>query len=198
VVETNDRGALHLHGLLWLDGNLGLADLVRDMANPAEGEYQSRVKGFVDEVFTATLNEALAKEAAESGKKTTLVEPELTRDAEWLSKEFEREANFAASRCQVHHHTATCVKYSIKEALRVGLTKCKTQLCRFRAPWRLVPETGFTDDGLLEVKRDHPMVNQVAKQFPKNFPYVLVVFRRPKGNSRARWGGENAAAAYLY
>jgi hypothetical protein len=160
TVETNDRGALHLHGLLWLDGNLALADLVRDMANPHEGEYRSKVKSFVDDVFTATLDEALAKEALERGKKTTVVEPELMYDADWLSMEFEREANFVASRCQVHHHTATCVKYSIKEALKTGLEKCRVQLCRFRAPWTLVPETGFTDDGLLEVKRDHQMVNQ--------------------------------------
>jgi hypothetical protein len=160
TVETNDRGALHLHGLLWLDGNLGLPDLVRDMANPEEGEYRSKVKSFVGDVFTETLNEALAKEAAQSGKKTTVVESEMMQDAEWLSRGFEREANFVASRCQVHHHSATCVKYSIKEVIRVGLRNSRTQLCRFRAPWKLVPETGFTDDGLLEVKRDHPMVNQ--------------------------------------
>jgi hypothetical protein len=160
TIETNDRGALHLHGLLWLDGNLDLADLVRDMANPDEGEYRSKVKSFVDDVFTATLNEALAKEATESGKKITAVEPELMHDAEWLSGELEREANFVASRCQVHHHTATCVKYSIKDVLKAGVDKARAQLCRFRAPWRIVAETGFTDDGLLEVKRDHQMVNQ--------------------------------------
>ncbi len=147
--------------LLWPEGNLGLADIVRDMANPDEGEYREKVKSFVGDVFTETLNEALAKEAAESGKKTTVVEPELMHDAEWLLRGFEREANFIASRCQVHHHSATCVKYSIKEFMKVGLGKTRTQLCRFRAPWRLVPETGFTDDGLLEVKRDHPMVNSV-------------------------------------
>ncbi|KAL2127504.1 hypothetical protein VTI74DRAFT_10627 [Chaetomium olivicolor] len=130
------------------------------MANPDEGEYRSKVKSFVDDVFTLTLDEALVKEALESGKKTTLVEPELVHDAEWLSGEFEREANFVASRCQVHHHTATCVKYSIKQAMKAGAEKCRAQLCRFRAPWKLVPETSFTEDGLLEIKRDHEMVNQ--------------------------------------
>jgi hypothetical protein len=160
AMETNDRGALHLHGMLWLDGNLDMANLVRDMANPDEGEYRSKVKSFVDDVFTATLDEALAKEAMDSGKKTTVVESELIHDAEWLSGEFEREANFVASRCQVHHHTATCVKYSIKQVLKAGVEKARAQLCRFRAPWKLVPETSFTEDGLLEIKRDHDMVNQ--------------------------------------
>jgi hypothetical protein len=149
-----------MHGMLWLDANLDLADLVRDMANPDEGDYRSKVKKFVDDVFTATLDDDLAKEAADGGKKVTVVEPELMHDAGWLAEGFEREANFVASRCQVHHHTATCVKYSMKEVLKAGVEKTRAQLCRFRAPWKLVPETTFTEDGLLEVKRDHPMVNQ--------------------------------------
>jgi hypothetical protein len=184
TIETNDRGALHLHGLLWLDGNLDLADLVRDMANPDEGEYRSKVKSFVDDVFTATLNEALAKEATESGKKITAVEPELMHDAEWLSGELEREANFVASQCQVHHHTATCVKYSIKDVLKAGVDKARAQLCRFRAPWRIVAETGFTDDGLLEVKRDHQMVNQYNQSMAVGLRHnidISPIFTRKKG-----------------
>ncbi|KAF6528270.1 hypothetical protein HZS61_008572 [Fusarium oxysporum f. sp. conglutinans] len=182
--QTNDRGALHLHGLLWLHGNLALSDLVRHMTDPDEGEYRSKVKSFVDDIFTATLNEALAKEVVECGKKTTVVEPELMHDAEWLSRAFKREANFIASRCQVHHHTATCVKYSIKEVLKAGLAKCRTQLCRFRAPWRLVPETGFTDDGLLEVKRDHHMVNQYNQSMAIGLRHnhdVSMILTRKKG-----------------
>jgi hypothetical protein len=184
AMETNDRGALHLHGLLWLDGNLELANLVRDMAKPDEGEYRSKVKSYVDAVFTATLDEALAKEAMESGKKTTVVEPELIRDAEWLSGEFEREANFVASRCQVHHHTATCVKYSIREVLKAGVGKARAQLCRFRAPWKLMPETCFTDDGLLEVKRDHQMVNQYNKSMAIGLRHntdISLILTRKKG-----------------
>ncbi|KJZ68253.1 hypothetical protein HIM_12357 [Hirsutella minnesotensis 3608] len=36
TVETNERGSLHLHGLLWLHGNIQLPNLMDDMANPAE------------------------------------------------------------------------------------------------------------------------------------------------------------------
>jgi hypothetical protein len=81
---------------------------------PRRGRDRSKVKCFIDDVFTATLDEAPAKEAVDYGKKTTLVEPELMQDVEWLSMEFEHEATFIASPCQVHHHTATYVKYSIK------------------------------------------------------------------------------------
>ncbi|GAB1319513.1 hypothetical protein MFIFM68171_09723 [Madurella fahalii] len=148
---------LLLHTIRGRDGEAARAFL---QALTTSLQVANSVKSFVDDVFTATLDEALAKEATESGKKTTMVEPELMHDAGWPSGEFQREANFAASRCQVYHHTATCVKYSIKEVLKSGAEKCGAQLCRFRAPWKLVPETSFTDDGLLEVKRDHPMVNQ--------------------------------------
>ncbi len=184
TVETNDRGALHLHGLLWLDGNLALADLVRDMANPEEEEYRSKVKSFVEDVFTATLDESLAKEALDCGKKTTVVEPELMHNGPWLLVGFEGEANFIASRCQIHHHTATCVKYSIKEALKAGPGKCRMQLCRFRAPWKLVPETGFTEDGLLEVKRDHQMVNQYNQSMAIGLRHnhdISLILTRKKG-----------------
>lgn len=146
--------------MLWLDGNLDLADLVRDMANPDKEDYRCKVKEFVDDIFTATLVDDLAKEEADGGKKATVVEPQLMHDAAWLAEGFKREANFVASRRQVHHHTATCLKYSMKEVLKAGVEKTRAQLCRFRAPWKLVPETTFTEDGLLEVKRDHPMVNQ--------------------------------------
>lgn len=184
TVETNDRGALHLHGMLWLEGNLPFPDLVRDMANPDEKEYQSKFRSFVDDVFTETLNESLAREAMKCGKKTTVVEAELVHNTEWLSTEFEREANFVASRCQVHHHSATCVKYSIKKALKEGLAKCRTQLCRFRAPWRLVSETGFSDDGLLEVKRDHQMVNRYNQSMAVGLRHnhdVSLILTRKKG-----------------
>jgi len=77
TVETNDRGALYLYGLLWLDGNLALADLVKDIANPDNEEYRSKVKSFVEDIFTATLDESLVEEAYNSGKRTTIIEPEL-------------------------------------------------------------------------------------------------------------------------
>ncbi|KAK3358122.1 hypothetical protein B0T25DRAFT_567360 [Lasiosphaeria hispida] len=101
------------------------------------------------------LNETLAKEMVECGKKTIVVELELMEDVGWLLREFEYEANFVASYYQVHHYTAMCVKYSIKEVLKQGVAKCRTQLCWFWASWKLVPETGFIGDGLLKVKRDH-------------------------------------------
>ena len=186
TVETNDRGAFHLHGLLWLDGNLELANLVRDMANPDETAYRTKVKRFVDDVFTETLNEAIAKEAAGCGKKTTIIGAELVNNADWLARELEREANFVAYRCQVHHHSATCVKYSIRKVMEKGLKDCRTQLCRFRAPWGLIKETSFTTDGLLDIKRDHSMVNRYNQSMAAGLRHnhdISMILTRKKGLS---------------
>ncbi|XP_044716328.1 uncharacterized protein HRG_09860 [Hirsutella rhossiliensis] len=42
TVETNERGSLHLHGLLWLDGNMRLPNLMDDMANPRKNRIVPR------------------------------------------------------------------------------------------------------------------------------------------------------------
>ncbi len=76
---------------------------------------------------------------------------------EQFSSAFEEEANFCAGATQIHTHSATCVKYSL------GKTKQKGGLCRFKAPWKLVEKTCLTDDGILRIRRSHPMVNRWNK-----------------------------------
>jgi hypothetical protein len=70
---------------------------------------------------------------------------------------FEEEANFCAGATQIHTHSPTCVKYSIRRQ-RGGC-----DLCRFKAPWRLVEETAFAEDGVLQIRRGHSMVNRWNK-----------------------------------
>lgn len=67
---------------------------------------------------------------------------------------FEDEANFCAGASQVHTHSPTCLKYSFKR--RNG----NRNLCRFGAPWKLIENTKITEDGLLQVKRNHNLVNR--------------------------------------
>jgi len=52
AVETNERGALHLHGLLWLQGNMHLSSILRDVRNEEQATYRERVIRYVDSVFT--------------------------------------------------------------------------------------------------------------------------------------------------
>jgi hypothetical protein len=74
-----------------------------------------------------------------------------------FSDAFEEEANFCAGASQIHTHSPTCVKYSLSRP------KGSRELCRFKAPWKLVEKTAFTEGGVLEIRRNHSMVNRWNK-----------------------------------
>ncbi|KAI8649820.1 Helitron-like-N domain-containing protein [Fusarium keratoplasticum] len=127
AVETNERGALHVHGLLWLHGNAHLSSMLADIDREDQAAYRERIVQYVDSVFSE------------------------------FSAAFDEEANFCAGATQIHTHSPTCVKYSLGKKRRKG------NLCRFKAPWRLVDKTAFTPDGVLQIRRTHPMVNRWNK-----------------------------------
>jgi hypothetical protein len=52
AVETNERGALHVHGLLWLQGNMNLSSILKDVVGDEQAAYQEAVIQYVDSVFT--------------------------------------------------------------------------------------------------------------------------------------------------
>ena len=54
-----------------------MVDLLYNIANPDKEEYRLKIKGFVNNIFTKTLDEALIKEAIKSSKKITIIEPKL-------------------------------------------------------------------------------------------------------------------------
>lgn len=53
AVETNERGSLHLHGLLWLRGNMNLCSAIGgDGSSEEQAAYREKVVQYVDSVFT--------------------------------------------------------------------------------------------------------------------------------------------------
>ena len=52
AVETNERGALHLHGLLWLQGNVHLSTILEDVQKEGRETYRDQIIQYVDSVFT--------------------------------------------------------------------------------------------------------------------------------------------------
>jgi hypothetical protein len=52
AVETNERGSLHVHGLLWLQGNMHLSSILGDVGGEDQVVYRERVIQYVDSVFT--------------------------------------------------------------------------------------------------------------------------------------------------
>ncbi|KJZ69140.1 hypothetical protein HIM_11470 [Hirsutella minnesotensis 3608] len=156
AVETNERGALHIHGLLWLHGNAQLASVLADIHGEDQAAYRERIVRYVDSVFSEGLDAegfcAIQAERSAVSDISTMLE-----DMEQFSSVFDEEANFCAGATQIHIHSATCVKYSL------GKQRPKGGLCRFRAPWKLVEKTAFTDEGVLKIRRTHPLVNRWNK-----------------------------------
>jgi len=78
----------------------------------------------------------------------------LLQNKERFAAAFDEEANFCAGATQIHTHSPSCVKYSI------GKRSGQRGQCRFGAPWKRVDKTGFTDDGVLQIRRKHRTVNR--------------------------------------
>ncbi|KAM4067941.1 PIF1-like helicase [Hirsutella rhossiliensis] len=121
-----------------------------------QAAYRERIIRYVDSVFSEELD-AEGHHAVQAERSITAHMSSWLDDVERLTDAFDEEANFCAGATQVHTHSATCVKYSLAGAGRKG------DLCRFKAPWRLVERTALTADGVLEIRRTHSMVNRWNK-----------------------------------
>ncbi|KAM4067705.1 PIF1-like helicase [Hirsutella rhossiliensis] len=183
TVETNDRGSLHLHGLLWLEGNMQLPSLVDDMAKPDEEGYRAQVVRYLDSVFNECLDEEAGKAVRKERKPIDPVEG-MMHNTEALAAVFDKESNYIAYCCQVHSHTYTCIKYSLKGLVGDGAHKHRLTPCRFKAPWKIVEESGFTEDGLLKIRRNHPLVNRYNKAMAVGLRHnhdVSMILTKTKG-----------------
>jgi hypothetical protein len=58
-VETNERGALHLHGLLWLHGNIEPSSSPEDEDRPRQQSDPEQLVQYIDSVFTEVLSPIL-------------------------------------------------------------------------------------------------------------------------------------------
>ena len=106
------------------------------------------------------LNQEASLEVHAERPVTSDISSLLENDQQFASG-FEEEANFCAGATQIHTHSPTCVKYSMN-----GGSGRKRDLCRFKAPWKLVERTTFMKDGdhgVLQIWRNHNMVNQWNK-----------------------------------
>ncbi|KAJ2891231.1 uncharacterized protein MKZ38_000723 [Zalerion maritima] len=183
TMDTNDRGSLHLHGLLWLDGNMQLPSLIDDMANPDEREYRTSVVRYINSVFHECLDEE-AGNATRQDRKPIHPVGEMMNSSEALTSAFENESNYIAYCCQVHSHTYTCIQYSLKELAQKGANRHRRTACRFKAPWKIVEWTGFTEDGLLEICRNHPLVNRYNKAMAVDLRHnhdISLILTKTKG-----------------
>ncbi|KJZ75815.1 hypothetical protein HIM_04639 [Hirsutella minnesotensis 3608] len=140
----------HREMALFFENNAQLASVLADVNGEGEAAYKERIIRYVDSVFSEDLDaEAFCAVRAERSAVADI--SSKLENMEQFSSAFEEEANFYAGATQIHTHSATCLKYSL------GRQRQKGGLCRFKAPWKLVEKTSFTDEGILKIRRTHPI-----------------------------------------
>ena len=150
VVETNGRGMLHLHALVWVRGNLGFRTL--------------RKRVLEDATFAASMISYLEKIIIQGVDENVPLDPEVNlppmppsaRDVQSDSDFHLRlsyDSNMVARRKQAHskHHFATCFKYRANNPSKGS--------CRFSMPRDLVPFPRVDQLGVIHLARNHAWIN---------------------------------------
>ncbi|KAM4066668.1 ATP-dependent DNA helicase PIF1 [Hirsutella rhossiliensis] len=109
AVETNERGALHIHGLLWLKGNAGLGEALAGPDTEEQAAYRERIVRYVDSVFSEELD-AEGYCAVQAERSATADISSRLDDVARFTDTFDEEANFCAGATQIHTHSATCIR----------------------------------------------------------------------------------------
>lgn len=140
TVETNGRGMLHLHYLVWLKGMSSFSDLYRKIVD--EDGFKTRLLSFLYQIIRCELtlvdtNQVLPKVAPSAS---------ATDDTSVFALQLEDDANLVASRVQMHSrtHNATCFKYCHNK------TKC-----RFNFPRLIIPDSHIDDTGSIFLRRNN-------------------------------------------
>ncbi|KAJ5100152.1 hypothetical protein N7532_007153 [Penicillium argentinense] len=150
VVETNGRGMLHLHALVWLQGNLAFTSLRQRLLS--DPEYASRMIHYLESVISQS-NDDTVQTDPDSNRPPM---PPSARGAEPDEVFFARladDSGAVARKKQLHskYHLSTCFKYQ-----RSGSGKSS---CRFGMPRELVPTSTVDEFGIIHLVRSHPWVN---------------------------------------
>lgn len=158
AVETNERGMLHMHGMIWLQGNLAFPDMASVLSS-TDPDTQDKRKSleesllrWCDSNFVETLDENSSEDADISQPDRHTLHPDvLSQDTDTAWCNLLKDANRCARTSQRHSHTATCYKYRKTQ-------KEKEKRCRFGAPWSIVERSHITDEGVIKLKRNHDRV----------------------------------------
>ena len=147
VVETNGRGMLHLHSLVWLAGNLEFRNLRSRLQSDAV--FAAKMIHYLKSVIKCSVD--LAVENLENLR--SRLQPPSAREPETDSAFVHRlnsDSNAVASKRQMHskNHTRTCFKYAKKGP----------QECRFLFPRKLIAESHVDSHGVIQLERNNEWV----------------------------------------
>lgn len=149
VVESNGRGMLHLHTLVWLRGNLGFSQL-RDRIL-MDQDFAGRMIRFLESIIVHSLHKPDSspnETASRAAPSPTTSEP----DSEFVEKLF-LDSNAVARTRQLHskRHSATCFKYRRRGSA--------SSSCRFGMPRDLLDASKIDKYGIVYLARNHAWVN---------------------------------------
>ncbi len=153
MVEAQNRGTLHIHLVLWIQGAPPPDSLFDKLSN--DFQFQSSLFGYLDSVIKTDLDDFTTKSGDSLGATTARTRsrlPILTPAQMFDDNTTETRNSFfveAAAEYQTHVHTSSCYKNS--------RTAGK---CRMRMPAPLHETTSFDlDSGEITQKRSHGMIN---------------------------------------
>ena len=148
VVETNGRGMLHVHALVWLDGNLEFNNLRHRVQY--DSDFASRMMQYLDSIIVesiSTNNDETEAALANVPPSSRREEPDQEFDIKLTA-----DSHAVARKVQLHspNHNATCFKYK---------QKGQEDTCRFGMPRELVPESYADEYGVIRLARNNGWVN---------------------------------------
>jgi hypothetical protein len=146
VVETNGRGMLHLHCLVWLAGNLDFFNLREKMLS--DPEFACQMIDYLDSIISECIDPC-ENDNRSDGVPRPLIH-DFESDQEYV-EELYRYGNAMASKRQIHspNHNSTCFKHGKKGQ----------RACRFYFPRPNVEASHIHGLGVVHLRRDDEWVN---------------------------------------
>ncbi|KAJ7640254.1 hypothetical protein DFH06DRAFT_1000665 [Mycena polygramma] len=153
VFEAQNRGSLHLHILIWLEGALS-PKLIHEQAL-ASDVFKKQLFVWLESIIKHELpsdTRSLAAQSKASQKKCLMGRPRHPDDAgfEATWPQYLREVLDASG--HVHEHNDTCFKKTPYSTASLE-PKDRDRLCRFNYPIPLVPESSMDENGKISLKR---------------------------------------------
>ncbi|KAJ7355962.1 hypothetical protein DFH08DRAFT_690993 [Mycena albidolilacea] len=158
VFEAQNRGSLHLHILIWLEGALS-PKLLQEKA-VADEHFKRQLFAWMESIIRHDLpsnTHSIASPSKLVQKQCLMCHPPHPDDANFdiSSPQFLREILDASG--QVHAHNETCYKKTPYSMVTLD-DQARDRLCRFNYPVDLVPVTVMDENGKISLKRDNGRV----------------------------------------
>ncbi|KAJ7618843.1 hypothetical protein DFH06DRAFT_1011949 [Mycena polygramma] len=153
VFEAQNRGSLHLHSLIWLEGALS-PKLIQEKAL-ADECFKNRLFDWMESIIKLDLpsnTRSIDSPSKAAKKKCLLDRPPHPDDPNFETTwpQYLREILDASS--QEHTHNETCYKKTLFSMATLSMED-RDRLCRFHYPADLVPNSSMDENGKISLKR---------------------------------------------